>query len=153
MVTYWQFLAIEEHTDTLRRSSNVIGPPGHESHCVFVQDAHFKLGQIWPERDASVFLSIKGFDVSIPCPAHVIIPSLWKTWTNWNDIFTFLGKKKLMRFTCLLTCLKIFFDSLQAVSTVNFVLKMLQSLAPYPLRPPKKHVLVWRCRTRKGATG
>lgn len=36
------------------------------------------------------------------------------------------------------TCLKVFLDSLQEVSTVNFVLKMLQSLAPYPLRPPKE---------------
>ncbi len=78
MATYRQPLAIEEHTDTLGGSCNVVGPPGHQSHCVFVQDAHFKLGQIWPEGDASVFLAIKGSDVSIPCPAHVVIPSLWE---------------------------------------------------------------------------
>lgn len=87
MVTYWQFLAIEEHTDTLTGSSNVVGPPGHESHRVFVQDAHFKLGQIWLEGDASVLLSTKGFDARIPCPAHVVIPSLWKTWTYCEMIF------------------------------------------------------------------
>lgn len=35
-----------------------------------------------------------------------------------------------------LTCLKLCLYSLQAVSTVNLVLKMLQSLAPYPFLPP-----------------
>lgn len=75
-MTYWQLFAIEEHTETLTSSSNVIGPLGHQSYRVFVQDAHFKLGQIGPEGDASVFISIKGFDASIPCPAHVVIPSL-----------------------------------------------------------------------------
>lgn len=44
-----------------------------------------------------------------------------------------------------LTCLKVFLDSLQAVSTVNFVLKMLQSFAPYPLRPPEEQVWVKSC--------
>lgn len=78
MVTYWQPLAIEEHTEALGGASNVVSPPGHKSHCVFVQNAHFKLSQIWPEGDASVFLSIKGLDASIPCSAHVVIPSLWK---------------------------------------------------------------------------
>lgn len=77
-VTYWQPLAIEEHSDTFSGSSDVIGPPGHQSHCVSVQDAHLKLGQIWSEGDASVFLSIKGFDVSLPRSAHVLIPSLQK---------------------------------------------------------------------------
>lgn len=76
MMTYWQPLAVEEHTDTFGRPSDVIGPPGHQRHCIFVQGAHFKLGQIWPEGDASVFLSVKRSDVSIPCPAHVVIPSL-----------------------------------------------------------------------------
>ena len=33
-------------------------------------------------------------------------------------------------------CLKCFPYSLQLVSTVNLVLKMLHSFAPYPLRPP-----------------
>lgn len=42
-----------------------------------------------------------------------------------------------LTFLSCFTCLKVFFESLQAVSTVNFVLKMLQSFAPYPLRPPK----------------
>lgn len=87
MVTYWQLLAVEEHTDTLGGSSNVVGSPGHQSHCVFVQDAHLKLGQIRPEGDASELLAIKGFDASIPCPAHVVIPSLWKTWTYGKITF------------------------------------------------------------------
>lgn len=34
------------------------------------------------------------------------------------------------------TCLKQRFDSRHAVSTVNLMLKMLHSFAPYPLRPP-----------------
>lgn len=40
--------------------------------------------------------------------------------------------------TKLRTCLKHSLDSLHAVSTVNLVLKMLHSLAPYPLRPPSE---------------
>lgn len=76
MLTYWQLLAVKEHADTLAGSGNVVGPPGHQSHCVFVQDAHFKLGQIWLEGDASEFLSVKRFDVSVPSSAHVVIPSL-----------------------------------------------------------------------------
>lgn len=47
-----------------------------------------------------------------------------------------------MWLSLLLTCLNVFFESLQAVSTLNFVLNMLQSLAPYPLRPPVQRVLV-----------
>lgn len=76
MITYWQSLAVEEHTDTLGGSGNVVGSPGHQSHRVFVQDAHFELWQIWSEGDASVFLSIEVSDVSISSPAHVVIPSL-----------------------------------------------------------------------------
>lgn len=54
-----------------------------------------------------------------------------------------------MRLTFLHTCLKHFFDCLQAVSTVNFVLKMLQSLAPYPFRPPEEHLYnIYRVRNR-----
>jgi len=34
------------------------------------------------------------------------------------------------------TCLKDFLDDLHEVSTVNFLLKMLHSLAPYPFLPP-----------------
>lgn len=76
MVTYWQLLAVEVHTDTFGGSSNVICPPGHQSHRVFVQDGHFKLDEVRLEGDAGVFLSVKGFDVTITCPAHVVIPSL-----------------------------------------------------------------------------
>lgn len=79
MVTYWQPLSIEEYTDALRGSGNVVRPPGHQSHRVFIQDAHFKLGQIGPEGDASELLSIKGFDASVPCLAHVVVPSLRET--------------------------------------------------------------------------
>lgn len=77
--TYWQPLSIEKYTDALRGSGNVVGPPGHQSHSVFIQDAHFKLGQIRPEGDASELLSIKRFDASVPCLAHVVVPSLRKT--------------------------------------------------------------------------
>lgn len=153
MRTYGQPLAIEEHPDTLSGSSNVIGPPGHQSHRVFVQDAHLKLGQIWSEGDASEFLSIEGFDISISCSAHVIIPSLWKTWVYCKDIYSFFiaVTRGHVWFIFLPTCLKIFLDSLQAVSTVNFVLKMLHSLAPYPLRPPNEQVKMSVCKrnTRK----
>lgn len=42
----------------------------------------------------------------------------------------------------ILTCLKLCLYSLQAVSTVNLVLKILQSLAPYPFLPPAaKHTV------------
>lgn len=59
MLTYWQLCTIEEHADTLAGASDIIGPPRHQSHYVFVQDAHFKLGQIWAESDASEFLAVK----------------------------------------------------------------------------------------------
>lgn len=141
--SYWQPLAIEEHTDTLRGSSNVVGPPGHQSHRVFIQDGHFKLGKIWSEGDTSVLLSIKGPDCRLACPSHIVIPCLCKTSTVNLDFFPTLINMRtkpqiLLRFH--LTCLKVFFESLQAVSTVNLVLKMLQSLAPYPLRPPEVSV-------------
>jgi len=82
MVTYWQPFAIEEHADALGASSDVVRPPGHQSHCVFVQGGHFKLGEVRHEGDASVFLSIKRFDAGIPRPAHVVVPSL--TWRYWD---------------------------------------------------------------------
>lgn len=50
---------------------------------------------------------------------------------------TMMAKEQIW-FSLHFTCLKVFFETLQAVSTVNFVLKMLQSLAPYPLRPPEE---------------
>lgn len=85
ILTYWQFFSIEVHSDPLGGSSNVVSPSGHQSHGVSVQDAHFKLGQIWPEGNTSVFLPVKRFDASIPCSAHVVIPSLWKNRKNRMD--------------------------------------------------------------------
>lgn len=75
-ITYWQPLAIEENTNAFGGPSYIIGPSSHQSHRVFIQDAHFKLGQIWSEGDASVFLSIKRPDASIPCSSHIVIPGL-----------------------------------------------------------------------------
>lgn len=59
MLTYWKPCTIEEHTNTLAGASDVICPPSHQSHYIFVQGAHFKLEQIWAEGNASEFLLVK----------------------------------------------------------------------------------------------
>lgn len=76
VITYWELLSIEIHSKAFCGSSYIVGPPGHQSHSVFIQDGHFELGQIRPEGDAGVFLPIKRFDVSFPCLAHVVKPRL-----------------------------------------------------------------------------
>lgn len=133
MHTYWEFLSIEKHFNAFRGSSYIVGPPCHQSHSVFIQDGHFELGQIWPEGDACVLIPIKRFDARFPCLAHVVKPRLqhrkkYQKHFSSRSCWTIKGGDKGGQ--AWLTCLKDLLDSRHAVSTVNLVLKMLQSLAP-----------------------
>lgn len=66
---------------------------------------------------------------------HVYQKSNWKN--NFNkSTLTPLNEAFFKSMTENLTCLKALWYSLQDVSTMNFVLKMLHNFAPYPFLPP-----------------
>lgn len=92
--TYRQPLAVEEHFDSLGGASDVVRSPGQQSHRVFVQDGHLKLGQVRPEGDAGVLLSIERFDAGVSRSAHVVVPGLCSQRADVKLNFLFLEKNK-----------------------------------------------------------